>query len=466
MPRLRCPRCATVVDVAAGAAPSCPSCGFGSAAAPAAPAAPAAVPDARFAPPAPAARGNGGRVVAIVAVALVVLAGAAVATAFLLRGGSDPSPLTEEQARSRVAASLLAADGLFSGEAADGDLVRMDGRATPAAGGASGEPFGDFGNMHMVAEWGRDGASQLRLDAANGPVTVAFTMTCAEGRRAMEYGGEAFVSRPYVDGAPDCLELFGGEEEDGEGFGEEAFPTLEELRAEDAAITVLGDGGVRAEFDEDGARVVMLLDARGRLRSLEAEAPGEGTWTVAMEYGSRRSLSLPEDASLMPAEVESMESHGEETGEEYGSVDAGGPRVWEVLSSPQEPPLSEMEVRIQPYGFGFDGFGEGDGEEAPGETLSFPAHVKGPQVQGNYTVQYHDADGDGKVSEGDTWELTDAAQVAASEDPWSFDFADYEVVLYDKVADGAVNTDPLGMPGPGWLALAGLALGAALLRRR
>jgi hypothetical protein len=37
MPRMKCPRCATIVDTAPGAAPVCPNCGFGAGAAPAAP---------------------------------------------------------------------------------------------------------------------------------------------------------------------------------------------------------------------------------------------------------------------------------------------------------------------------------------------------------------------------------------------------------------------------------------------
>ena len=47
MPRLKCPRCATVVDVAPGARPQCPACGFGSASPPPAP-------EAAPPPPAPA----------------------------------------------------------------------------------------------------------------------------------------------------------------------------------------------------------------------------------------------------------------------------------------------------------------------------------------------------------------------------------------------------------------------------
>jgi hypothetical protein len=50
MPRLKCPRCSTIVEAAEGAAPVCPQCGFGSKAPPTPPPAPA--PDPVWAAPA------------------------------------------------------------------------------------------------------------------------------------------------------------------------------------------------------------------------------------------------------------------------------------------------------------------------------------------------------------------------------------------------------------------------------
>lgn len=481
MPRLRCPRCASVVDVAPGAAPACPSCGFGSkpasAPAPAPTAAPAAQP-AYAAPapyaappaapaPAPAAGGRPpprtGRIVAIAAVALLVLGGAAAATYLLAGGGGKAEPLTEAEARSRLEASLLAASDLFSGEAAGDDLVKMDARATPPEGGTD-EPFGSFGSMHLVVEWGRDAAQQVTLDAANGPVTISFKMTCADDRRALEYGGEAYVSRRYVDGIDDCMDLFGDGEGMEDGFGEQG-PSLEELEAEDAVITVRDDGTIHAEITQDGVAATIELDAKGRLVSVESESADEGSWTMAMSYGSRRELSLPSGAKPLPAEVETYQEP------------ESGKRVWVVDESPHEPPLDEMEIRLRPYGFDFDddfvdgsGGQDEEGAEADLDVLSFPAHVRGPQVQGNYTVEYHDNDGDGKVSAGDSWDLVDAAEAAEEEgdDPFGFSvsFPDYEVVLYDKPAKGYVDESPMGAPGLGWLALAALALGLAALRRR
>jgi hypothetical protein len=395
--------------------------------------------------PSPRPSSRTGRTIAIVAAAVLVLSIAA-AAAFILLRKDAPSDLSPEEAQKRVAASLDAAAAVMGGDDPESDLVKVDVSGAPPAGSAG---LGDIGRMHLVMEWGRDGARQMTVDASNGPVTISFTMTCSKDRRAMEYAGEAYVSRPYVDGAPvDCTEPFTGEGE--EAGVEEGVPPLDELDASGADITVHDDGSIHAELTQEGATVKMDIDAKGRLTSMTATEPGEGTFTMTYQYGARRALNLPSDAKLMPAEVQADESGD------------GGKRVFRVVSSPQEPPLSEMEVHVQDYSFGF---GDGDSSDPADGAVRFPADVAGPQVQGNYTVQYHDADGDGKVSAGDSWDFTDAAAAAAGDDPFSFGPMQ-EVVLYDEAAKGDVNSSPLGAPGLGWLPLAGLALGLALLRRR
>jgi hypothetical protein len=393
----------------------------------------------------PRASPRTGRIVAVVAAAVLVLSIAAAATFLLLRDGSGPdaASLSDEDARSRVAASLEAASGMFAGEEPEDDLVKAEATAWPPADAEAGGFLDGIGHMHMVMEWGRDGAQQVTIDASNGPVTFALTMTCTKERRAMEYGGEAFVSRPYLDGAPDCADM--GSEEEG-ALGEDTMP-LEGLSAVNATLAVHDDGSIHAEVSQDGVTAQLDLDPQGRLTSLVATSPEQGSWTMTYTYGARRQLSLPVNAKLMPAEVESSPSAG------YGAL-----QTWTVASSPQAPPLSEMEVRVQPYDFD-----EGGSNGSGGETYSFPADVAGPQVQGNYTVTYHDADGDGKVSKGDSWESYDATGVGTESD-WPG--IPPQVLLYDKAAKGAVNSDPLGMPGLGWVPLAGLALGLALLRRR
>jgi hypothetical protein len=387
-------------------------------------------------------------VAALVAVAVLVLAGAAVAVFFLVHDHAAATPLTEEEARSRVAASLEAVNGAFDGDDPANGLSKADAQITEPTGGEAG-PFGGFGGGHLTIEWGRDGARQMKVDGSNGPVSVSFTMTCTKDRLAVEFGAQAFVSRPYVDGVPDCMDPFGdGSEEDLESGS--PLDVLQDL--DSVEVTVNDDGTVHAVGSQNGTTVEIDLDAQGRMTSLKATGLEEGTWTMTLEYGSRRTISLPSGAKLMPATVDSTLTPS-----------GGGRQGYEVKSSPQRPPLSEMEIHVVPYdsyGFGDDG---GDGSDAgvlPG-TVVFPADVAGPQVQGNYTVQYRDADGDGKVSPLDTWEVMDASVAG---DPYGF--PSMHAVLYDEVAKGEANGNPVGMPGLGWLPVAGLALGLALLRRR
>lgn len=75
MPRVKCPRCGTIVEHAAGFQPICPSCGYGSDAAAAAPtAAPAAVPPPLSPPsPVPAARPPPSQAAAIVGLVLNIV---------------------------------------------------------------------------------------------------------------------------------------------------------------------------------------------------------------------------------------------------------------------------------------------------------------------------------------------------------------------------------------------------------
>lgn len=494
MPRLRCPRCANVIEVAPGVAPACPACGFGSAARASAPMvarpAPAAPPRAASPPPAaplPAPRrGRTGLVAATAIVAVLLIAGLATAGWFLLRGG-EASPLSEAEAESRVAAALQAVPGSIAGDAAADDLREVTMEMEPAQRTPAGPEdfFGAFGKMEVTTEYGRDGVVRFDLDMASGAITVAFTMICTPTQTFMLAGGETYGSRPRaapdadacsaMDGSDGMFPFF-GEGLGGEGEGLEPaegdgvdgpFSPLEAMQAEDADITRRGDGTVKAELDQDGAHVTLELDAQGRMRSLVAETP-EGTFTITHRYGDRSVIALPGDYDLLPAEVE------------VDSVTDGAVQTWTVESSPQEPPLADFEVRLQDWGSSF-GFDE---DQGPEDRLATFTLTSAPQTQGNFTFRFNDADGDGKLTAGDSYSVEDLEQAAedaaaaaeegnaTEDDPFDFDFdfdfPTHEAVLYDVHADGAVNSTPMEMPAPpaAWLAVAVLALALALRRRR
>ncbi|HJQ93901.1 MAG TPA: hypothetical protein VJ874_06415, partial [Candidatus Thermoplasmatota archaeon] len=125
------------------------------------------------------------------------------------------------------------------------------------------------------------------------------------------------------------------------------------------------------------------------------------------------------------------------------------------------------------------------------------------QAEGNHTFRFTDADGDGKLSAGDSFVVSDLGEGSGDgsmmppEEPESpeepcdpydpdepcegpcdpessceyeigfdYGFASYQVVVYDRVADGEVNSGYSAMPSPAWLALAALGLAGLAVRRK
>ena len=476
MPRLRCPRCASVVEVAPGATPACTSCGFGGPAI--APTAPPAVPEpapaAASAPavapaPAPSRRGA---VIAICVVGFLVLAGAAAAVAYFAMRGEEPGALTEAEARTRVQASLQAAGDALTGSSDDGDLRKVT-IETESSGTPSGPEdfFGGMGDMTATIEYGRSDRVRFDLHMASGAVTVAFTMICTPERQYMIAGGETYASRPTVVPSDEGDSMCQGLDEGGLN---ETMPPLDELASEEAALTRNDDGSVRAVVDDpEEGHYVVDIDAKGRVRTITAEPPaGEDldmTMTMTFEYGDRSSIGTPADFKLLPASVD-FERDWE-----------GADQTWTVRESREEPPLADFEVRVQDYSFDFD-----DGGDADVARAVFELDDGRTQAGDNLTFEFTDADQDGKLSAGDSFVVRDlAAQAdtldeAPPEDPcvddpefcdeydYGFDYgySSYEVVVYDRVADGEVNSGFSSMPSPVWLALAGLGLAGLAARRR
>jgi hypothetical protein len=393
-------------------------------------------------------------VVAIVVVGVLVLAGAAAAVAFFALRGEAPQALTEAEAQERVQASLQAAGEGLMGESSDGELRKVTAEAEPPESSPSGpeDLFAGFGQMRMTVEYGRDDVVRFDLHMASGAVTVAFTLYCTPERQYVVAGGEAYASRPRVADTAEaaCTDVQEGFAMDDD---EDGVLPVDDLEASQADITRDPDGSLHAEFDEDGARVVLDLDAKGRLRALEATDPEEGSWTIVYEYGDRSAITPPEDFQLLPASVALQQDSD------------GDLHMWTVLDSPEEPPLGDFEVRVQDYASSFDLDADGEDFDLDGTLLATFDLQAGTQTDGNLSFRFTDADGDGKLTAGDSFVIQDLSQ-EAGDDGFGFSFFPYEAVLYDRVAEGEVNSGFNGMPSPVWLALAALALAGLASRRR
>jgi hypothetical protein len=432
MPNLRCPRCKAVVAVAPGASPVCSACGFGSAAQAAAPSPAAAPQGVATAPPPRQART--GMVVAAALVGLLVVAGLATAGWVLLRDGSSAGALSESEAESRLVAALAGMPDALSGQGGSGSsqlrkvTMEMSGDLGP-------EGFGlGAGGMEIEMEWGTGGVRRMQVSSSGGAFTFAMEVFCTDERLVMVVGDESYGSRPAVDGDP-CEDF---DTEDADLFGDDSPVPLGELEAEGADITRHGDGSLTAVLQDpagDGVATVRI-DSKGRVASMEVEGQGESEgmqMEMLFDYGSRRSISVPEPDGLVPAALVTEQSFD----------DAAHRLTLTVVESPQRPPLDEMEVRV------LDGF---LGEPA----AAFPLD-QASGTQGNVTYRFTDADADGRLSPGDAIVLSDPS--------WDWEF-DADAVVYDVLADGEVNSSPMGAPGLGPAALALALAGLALAARR
>jgi hypothetical protein len=404
---------------------------------------------------------------------VLVLAGAAAAVAYFAMRGEDPQPLTEAEARTRLAASLQAAGDALSGQATDGDLrqitIAVDQDGSPAS---AGDFFGGIGKMGATIDYGKADRVRFALHLTSGAVTVDFSMICTPERQYMIAGGETYASRPVVAPDPegeaglrDCNQF----SED--GF-DEGVPPLEELEAEDAELDRHPDGSLTATMDDEEGQYVIEIGADGKVRTISATMEEDGhrmTMVMTYLYGARSTIDVPSEFTLVPATVDLSEES------------TATSKTWTVESSPEEPPLEDFEVRVQDYQVEYEYDEAWDESDRVAGVFALDSGRR--QVSGNVTFTFTDADGDGKLSAGDSFVVEDRSveQPTAQEMGWQEDQADeyseyygdrgysyfpYGAVLYDNVADGEVNSGYQSMPSPLWLTLAGLGVAGLLLQRR
>lgn len=360
---------------------------------------------------------------------LALLALMAVAWSGCTSTREPAAPLTDEEAHARVAEALAAGMAALNGEATDGSL-----RGVTAVMGEGGE------SMTLQVDYGKDGVVRFRLGG------MAITLTCAD-RIYLATSDVSLASRPNVvrpEGS--CLLWPGSYGYLGSDAGSFAF--LKTMDPRQGNVTQARDGTLHAGLEgEQGSKATVEVDPQGRIQALQATA-SDGNETVStratFSYGSRSRIDLPKESKLMPAGVDLREDAN------------GSAHAWAIAASPQEPPLGELEVQLWDADKPYEGH-----TDAPAHDGRHALHrldlIDGrEQAVGNGTFRFVDADGDGRLSAGDSYE------VRASDGNGTFP---YDVILFDRLAGAEANSGFDMAPSPAWLVPAALAVGLAVLRR-
>lgn len=345
----------------------------------------------------------------------------------------DPEEVAHEAFRS-FGTSVSSEDG--------GDIKQISGSFEMAEEALDGDDmgmgFGD-GSLEMTIEWGRFGVVHATYGMASGGMTMNLEAWCGPDQDVIKWGNDIIEGRGNAGfGGGDDLCTMSTEMEEmemGSGLDIFASENFEGLELQD--IETNSDGSISATFidtEEEGTMVV-LIDKKGRIVRLEMDSPeGQGTFDIG--YGARETIQIPEATVRMPAQLYASDSLEE------------GTLLGTIHSSDDAPPLDEMELRLVSR----------DWEKDTKEVMVRFALLAGEeQTSDGYAFTYDDVDGDGRVSENDTYTL--------SHPGWENEYwIDGEIMFYDLWAEGYANESPVPAPGIALLVLS--LIGLAYVGRR
>lgn len=384
---LRCPRCGASVPVKPRQPVVCPSCGL--AATRNAPAAPAAAP-ARQPPWA-----------AIAIVALLVVAGAGTAFLWLRQsddGGDAPAPADDEAAAPGGEAQATGETGEPSAQPIDqtesaavqqarqallGVAVRPDLVAVDVTG--EGEdftglsPLSAYGRVPVSLRWHAQGVRLLAFDVPGTNGAIAVGQRCSAGAEAWSFDGVAYLM-PAGGNAPGCGEVEGGKRVLSDLF--DARFTLGKVKREGS-----GPGQVLSWDLPSGptGRVTARLTLDDQLRPVEVQrVDTDGEWrqerTARFSYGTRGAAPVWTPAGAMPMQALLAPRND----------DAAAHTITVTLSTLHgSVPLAKAVAHVRDLC-----------ASSSGIVASFPLDAPGSAAEFAFTPV--DADGDGKVSPGDS----------------------------------------------------------------
>ena len=400
----------------------------------------------------------------------VLLVGGAVGAFLVLQPGA--SRLTEAEAREKVTGGLLAVQHTFGGLGMDASATTAPATGLPQPdttlsdlrkitieasgdfasmgdGGGPGMPgSGGPNHMTMGIEWGTGSSLRLDVSVSSGFIAVTMSVYCTADGTVMSMGGKSVRDRPEVGKEPNCGELGGpsGPGSPGAMTPSSALPF--ELVAPPDMQVAVGDDTITATWTEYGNTTTLHMDRHGdvwRISAIDFASP-KGAGSIKLDYGERQAITAPTGAELEPAKVQGVPS-----------MKIGTPRspnmrnyTWTVTESPQQPALTDFEVRIRGLS-GPSGSPNGSPSDDTAPIFAVFPLAGGPPVE-NFTYSFKDADQDGKLTVGDSFTVMGTGQ-------------GWEAVVYDKAGHGDINTSHL-MPAPAFLLVAAALCGSAWLRRR
>jgi len=277
-----------------------------------------------------------------------------------LAGCAQPAPGPTEEpsavaraAYARFLGDLYDPDGQFAHEPG---FVSVTNEATLAQGGLAGRSLFErgMGNVTLQSQDMHAMGTQLTLDAY-----------CDAAGYHAAVSGHVYWSRP-VAGHPCGVATIHG------------APPAEANASRLLSATRLPGGIVRGVFaatiDGRPANATVEADPTGRPASLTLQTP-DAEVTMRVQYGERRALAVPRDTDRLPADVKGN-----------GGWGVGG-WTWSVEQSREPQPLTEFHVRLV---------------DANGTVAATFALTAETQRGAGYAFTFHDADGDGRLTAGDS----------------------------------------------------------------
>lgn len=250
---------------------------------------------------------------------------------------------------------------------------------------------------------------------------ISMKVYCGETRSITQLGQRAMEGRSQNEMCP------------GATPGESIF----EGDLEVSSVEERDDGTLRADVvstSSDGERTLLdvTVDAEGRVSRMTIEN-ATGTFEFEVDYGPRRTISMPQATARIPADISFREDFSD------------GTYSWSATAHNDTVDLGEFEVRVT------------DTDDSGDEVIvaTFDPTDPSSQEEAGFAFQFQD-DGDGFLTAGDSFTI--------SNDNWTYIW-EYDVVVWDRWAEAGLGEFPLPLPGPLWV-VAVLGLGAILWRRR